>query len=345
VTTAAPHPHPRSASAHTPRSRRVYNRPSILIPVYNSEQTIGRLVDVLVQTLGPHFEAFEIVLVDDGSRDGSRDAALEAVARHPEIVKYLRLSRNFGEHNAVMCGLNHVTGDCVVIMDDDFQNPPSEAKALIDKLEEGYDVVYSYYEQKKHSLLRNLGSRFNDWVASKVLNKPVDLYLSSFKAMNAFLVKQVTQYAGPYPYLDGLVLQFTSSIGKQVVCHAKREEGQSNYNLRRLVRLWLNMLTTCSVVPLRIASAIGLGMSLVGVCLAVFFVVSYLSGGILSSRPFPPGWASLIVCVTVFAGIQLCVLGMIGEYLGRLYLMQNKLPQYAVRELITDQDVPRQCAA
>jgi len=345
VTSAAGNTRLHSTSASAARSGRVYNRPSILIPVYNGQRTIGRLVDALVQTLGPHFERLEIVLVDDGSRDRSRDAALQAVARHPEIVRYIGLSRNFGEHNAVMCGLNHITGDCVVIMDDDFQNPPSEAKALIDKLEDGHDVVYSRYEKKKHSAFRNFGSRFNDWVAGRVLNKPVDLYLSSFKAMNAFLVKQVTQYAGPYPYLDGLVLQFTSKIGTQVVHHVEREEGQSNYNLVRLLRLWANMLTTCSVIPLRVASVIGLGMSLVGACLAVFFVVSYLTGGILSSRPFPPGWASLIVCVTVFAGMQLCVLGMIGEYLGRLYLMQNRLPQYAVRELISGEDVPHQRAA
>jgi undecaprenyl-phosphate 4-deoxy-4-formamido-L-arabinose transferase len=311
---------------------------SIVIPVYNSERTIGPLVDTLVGSFQTRFERLEIILVNDGSRDRSHAVALQAVRRHPAVVRYLRLSRNFGEHNAVMCGLNHATGDCVVIMDDDFQNPPSEVQALVDKLGQGYDVVYSCYERKQHSWLRNLGSRCNDWVARKVLNKPPDLYLSSFKALNAFLVKQVTRYAGPYPYLDGLILRFTDSIGTQLVRHAPRTEGHSNYNLKRLFRLWLNMFTTCSVVPLRAAAVIGLGMSVVGVGLGVL-LIERLVGGVLSDQAVTRGWASLIVCVTVFAGIQLCVLGMIGEYLGRLYLMQNRLPQYVVRELVTEDDL------
>jgi undecaprenyl-phosphate 4-deoxy-4-formamido-L-arabinose transferase len=324
--------------------RRPYRHVSILIPVYNSEGTIGQLVEVLVDTLRPHYEALQVVLVNDGSQDRSHEVATGLVQRYPGIVTYLRLSRNFGEHNAVMCGLNHVAGDCVVIMDDDFQNPPGEVKALVDKLGEGHDVVYSCYERKQHNWFRNLGSRFNDWVATHVLKKPANLYLSSFKAMDAFLVQLVTRYEGPFPYLDGLILRFTTRIGTQLVRHAKREEGHSNYNLRRLARLWLNMLTTCSVTPLRLASVIGLGMSVIGVGLALFFIVSYLAGGLLLNQPIPPGWASLIVCVTVFSGIQLSMLGVIGEYLGRLYLTENRLPQYAVRDLITGDEASRRAA-
>lgn len=305
---------------------------SIVIPVYNSEATIGRLVDAVVETLARHFTRLEIVLVNDGSIDQSHRHARDAQRRHTGIVRYIQLARNFGEHNAVMCGLRYVTGDCAVIIDDDFQNPPAEILKLVNKLREGYDVVYSYYEQKRHYLFRNLGSRFNDRVATKLLRKPKGLYLSSFKAINRFLVRSILEYTGPYPYIDGLILRSTTSIGRQLCEHHEREAGRSNYTLQRLIRLWLNMFTSFSVVPLRLASIMGFAMSFLGLGLAVLFVLSWLKGGIFFQQTIPPGWGSLIVCVTVFAGIQLMVLGMIGEYLGRLTLTQNRSPQYIVRQ-------------
>lgn len=305
---------------------------TVLVPVYNSEATLGRLVDAVVETLGPRYQALEMVLVNDGSKDGSHQVALAACERHPEIVRYVRLARNFGEHNAVMCGLHHVTGDCVAIIDDDFQNPVSEISVLVDKLAEGYDVVYSYYADKRHSRFRNLGSRFNGWVASRLLPVPEGLYLSSFKVMSAFLVRTVIDYQGPYPYLDGLVLRSTDAIAAVEVKHDDRAEGRSGYTLRRLLRLWLNMFTGFSVHPLRVASLIGAVMALVGLLMAAFFVTSWALGGIFSDRPIPPGWASIIVSITLFAGIQLLVLGVFGEYLGRSFLTQNRTPQFIVRE-------------
>lgn len=308
------------------------SRLSIVIPVYHSEKTIGPLVDTVVEALAPRYEALEIVLVNDGSTDDSHGQALLAQQRHPRVVKYLRLARNFGEHNAVMCGLSHITGDCVAIIDDDFQNPVSQIPLLVDKLCEGYDVVYSAYPKKQHHWFRNLGSRFNGWVAGKLLSVPSGLYLSSFKVMNAFLAKAVVAYEGPFPYIDGLIMRSTDSIATQQVEHAARAEGRSNYTLRRLIRLWLNMFTGFSILPLRAASMLGIIMSLAGFAMAIFFFISWLVGGILFTQSIPPGWASLIVCITLFAGIQLCVLGMVGEYLGRMFLTQNRTPQYVVRE-------------
>lgn len=305
---------------------------SVLIPVYNSEETIGALVDLIVEKFTPIFERLEIIMVNDGSMDSSHQCILEAFNRYPQIVKYIKLARNFGEHNAVMCGLRHVTCDCVSIIDDDFQNPPDEIIKLVNKLKEGYDVVYSYYEKKQHHWFRNLGSNFNDWVATKLLKKPKGLYLSSFKVMNFFLVRTVIQYEGPYPYLDGLILRSTSSIGTQLCEHNTREIGRSNYTLNRLIRLWLNMFTSFSVVPLRISTILGFIMSSVGFALALFFIVSWSVGGVFANKVMPPGWASIIVSVTIFSGIQLLVLGMIGEYLGRLFLTANRQPQFVVRE-------------
>lgn len=316
-------------------------RVSVLVPVYNSEQTIGRLIDVAIETLQPHYDQLEVVLVNDGSVDRSDQVIREAVDRYQGIVKYVRLARNFGEHSAVMCGLLHVTGDCVAIIDDDFQNPPGQIIRLVDKLREGYDVVYSYYDRKHHGLIRNLGSAFNDWVATRMLGKPKGLYLSSFKVLNRLLVESMIQYDGPYPYVDGLILRSTASIGRQVCKHVPREVGRSGYTFRRLVRLWLNMFTGFSIIPLRIASMLGLLMSGAGFLLAIFFVVSWVMGGIFR-QDIPPGWASTILAITIFAGLQLCVLGMIGEYLGRMLLTMNRAPQFVVRDTYGLKDESRQ---
>lgn len=312
----------------------------VVIPVYHSETTIGALVDELVRDLGPIYDELEIVLVNDGSTDDSHGAAVTAERRH-SCVKYLRLARNFGEHNAVMCGLAYTTADAVAIIDDDFQNPISQIPILVSELQAGHDVVYSKYETKHHGRFRNLGSRFNGLVASKLLNVPEGVYLSSFKVLNRFLVDAVTAYRGPFPYIDGLILRSTDAVGTRIVEHAPRQEGRSNYTLRRLVHLWLNMFTGFSILPLRVASVLGMLMSVAAFFMSAFFVVSSLTGGILTDQDIPPGWASLIISITLLGGIQLMVMGMVGEYLGRMWLTQSGTPQYVVREAFgVDSDAP-----
>jgi len=232
-----------------------------------------------------------------------------------------------------MCGLNYMTGDCLAIIDDDFQNPPEEILKLLEKLKEGYDVVYSYYAKKHHSFIRNLGSTFNDWVASKMLQKPKGLYLSSFKVMTAALVREIIMYQGPFPYIDGIILQSTTRIGTQLSKHAARKKGRSNYTLRKLILLWLNVFTGYSIMPLRVVSVAGLFMSGFSVVLGIYFIISYKVGGILFDQPVPVGWASLIIAVIFYAGFQLAVLGLIGEYLGRLFLTVNRRRQYIVRDV------------
>lgn len=304
---------------------------AVLIPVYNSEDTIGALVDVVTETFDAHptIELQEMILINDSSRDRSHKVIMEAIDRHPGLIKYLHLYRNFGEHNAVMCGLHHVSADCVAIIDDDFQNPPSEISLLVDCLRTGdHDVVYSYYEKKRHSWFRNLGSWGNDRVATLLLGKPRDLYLSSFKVIRRELVQIITQYTGPYPYIDGLILRSTKRIGRQLCKHADREVGKSGYTLSKLIRLWLNMSTGFSVTPLRIAAYLGFFVSLLAALMAVAFTIEYL----LPGQVTPRGWASTIVAITFLAGLQLSVLGVIGEYLGRLFLTISGSPQYIIRE-------------
>jgi len=307
---------------------------SVLIPVYNSEKTLFDLVNQVFDVLSPHFDRLEVILVNDGSADNSHGEACRCLAVHGDRITYVRLARNFGEHNAVMCGLHHVKTDAVAIIDDDFQNPPGEILALTRRLAEGnFDVVYSRYAQKQHGPLRNLGSRFNDWAATQLLKKPRGLYLSSFKVLNRFLVGVVTTYEGPYPYLDGLILRSTNAIGVQDCAHHPRAAGRSNYTITKLVSLWLNMFTSFSITPLRISTYVGFAMSCVGILLAIIFFISYFLEVHYFLLNIPAGWASIIVTLCMFGGMQLCMLGMIGEYLGRLFLSSNRHPQFVIREV------------
>jgi polyisoprenyl-phosphate glycosyltransferase len=269
----------------------------------------------------------QIVLVVDGSPDNSA-AVCRRLALEVPGVACLSLSRNFGEHNAVMAGLNHATGQYAVIMDDDFQNPPDEVHKLIEEIRKGYDVVFSHYEKKRHHWLRNLGSALNNCAASVVLKKPRGLYLSSFKAVSRFAIDQIVRYDGPYPYIDGLILRVTRNYSRVLVRHDPRDDGRSGYTLAKLVHLWLNMFTSFSVVPLRIATLVGFVFSLLGLFGAAAFAIEKLR-----SPELPMGWASLICSLFVIGGVQLFALGMIGEYLGRLFLKSSGQPQFVIREI------------
>jgi undecaprenyl-phosphate 4-deoxy-4-formamido-L-arabinose transferase len=299
---------------------------SIVIPVYNGQATIGALVrklDELLASLHP----LDIILVNDASSDGSLQSCLTVQKEVRTPVHVIDLSRNFGEHNAVMAGLHHVKTDYAVIMDDDFQNPPTEVRKLIEKAKEGYDVVYTRYPEKHHAFWRNLGSRFHNMVATWMLKKPRHLYLSSFKAMNKFTVEQMMRYSGPYPYLDGLILRSTRRIGVVDVQHAPRATGRSHYTATKLLRLWLNMFTNFSILPLRIATVLGLLFSFLGLLFGAVIVMEWFR-----NPDLPIGWASLAFVTVMFAGVQLTLIGVVGEYVGRIFMFQNSAPQFIVRQ-------------
>jgi glycosyltransferase involved in cell wall biosynthesis len=301
---------------------------SIVIPVYNGAATIGELVHAL-RALDID-DGLEIVLVVDGSPDDSLEICKQLAAEAGAPIIVLSLSRNFGEHNAVMAGLARARGAYVVTMDDDLQNPPGEVKRLLACARDGgYDAVYTYYAEKQHDAWRNWGSRFTNWCADRLIDKPRGLYLSSFRCISAFVRERiVTSYEGPYPYVDGLIFQVTDKVGRLQVEHLPRIEGRSNYTLRRLLRLWLAMFLNFSVMPLRLATLFGLGFGALGAIAAAIVVAE----AIVSDKP-PQGWASLMVAVLVLAGVQLVVVGLIGEYLGRMFLAVNRKPQYLVREI------------
>ena len=244
-------------------------------------------------------------------------------------MTYVEHARNFGEHNAVMTGLRHASGAYVITMDDDLQNPPEEVIRLYDHARLGnWDVVYTRYASKQHAGWRNLGSRFANAVADRLLDKPKGLYLSSFRCMSAFVVQAVTRYQGPYPYVDGLIMQVTQRIDSIEVRHLPRIEGRSNYNLARLVRLWLNLATSFSLAPLRLAVYAGVFMALLGAAGAVATIVEALF-----LHDTPSGWASTMTVILLVAGVQSMILGVLGEYVGRTFLSANGKPQGTVRSV------------
>jgi len=300
---------------------------SVVIPVYNSEKTIELLVKRLIEDLASIYD-LEIVLVNDDSKDQSEEVCIALHTTFKPIVKFYSLSKNVGEHNAVMAGLNQTKGDYAVIMDDDFQNPVSEIIKMVNYIcEHDVDVVYTYYEKKQHSFFRNLGSNFNNRVANIMLKKPKDLYLSSFKLMNRYLITEILRYDLPFPYIDGLILRATSKIGKVKALHEKRKVGHSNYTLKKLIHLWMNMFTNFSILPLRFSVIMGFIFAAVGLILGIYSVIEKILDPSL-----PMGYTSMVVAVSVFAGIQLMAIGMLGEYLGRMFLSQNKQPQYSIRK-------------
>ena len=305
---------------------------SIVIPVYNSSKTLAPLVKKLITTLNEG--SIQIVLVNDGSSDNSHDLCLRMVSEYQSIVTYINLSRNFGEHNAVMAGLNYAKGEYVVVMEDDFQCPPDEVISVIEAVKDGdYDAVYASFGKKEYSWFRNIGSRLHNWLATYLLGKPKGLYLSSFKCINRFLVDQVTKYTGPYPYVDGLIFRCTRSVGSVKMRHGKRLEGTSGYTTKKLIRLWLNMFLNFSIIPLRISSLLGVMLSIISVLVGIVVVIEKVM------RPdVPAGWPTLVVLITMFSGVQLMMIGLLGEYLGTLFLGQNQTPQFVVREVYEEKN-------
>jgi undecaprenyl-phosphate 4-deoxy-4-formamido-L-arabinose transferase len=301
---------------------------SFVIPLYNSAPTIASLVRDIegLSIEGGH----EIVLVNDGSADKTSDVCRELVHQARIPITLVEHARNFGEHNAVLTGWRHARGTYVVNLDDDGQNPPSEAVKLWEHARaHALDVVYGHYEVKRHSAFRNAGSWFTNRMTDWALDKPPGFYLSSFRCVSGFVTSQVVGYAGPYPYVDGLILQITQRIGSITVRHDDRRAGESGYTLRRLIRLWLSAWLNFSLVPLRAATAVGVVTAIAG--LLAFVAVVWLW---LIDRGPAYGWGWVMATVLVFSGTQLVMLGLIGEYLGRMFLTVNQRPQSVVRDVV-----------
>ncbi|WP_025763027.1 glycosyltransferase family 2 protein [Dyadobacter tibetensis] len=296
---------------------------SVIIPVYKSENSIAPLVAELYVSLASI--DFEVILVNDGSPDQSEWICMQ-LANTYENLRFISLRRNFGEFNAVMCGLNWARGQFSVMIDDDFQNPPEEIIQLLELAEEGdYDVVYTYYAKKEHARHRNWGSTGVNYLTSYLLNKPKDLYLSSFKLIRREVVQEIVKYTGPYPYIDGLIFRTTRNIGRVQVRHSKREEGASNYTFSKLITLLFNILFCYSSLPIRVFMPISLGLLGIGLLLLLFLTGQWVMG------PDPKQWQVVTATLIFLGGLQCTILSILGEYIGKGFMAQSGQPQYVIK--------------
>lgn len=302
---------------------------SFVIPCYRSEHTLRGVVAEIEEKMRELSKyEYDIFLINDCSPDQTLQVIRSLCGEH-ENIKGVDFARNFGQHAALMAGLRYADGDYVVCLDDDGQTPADEVDKLLDKLEEGHDAVYAKYENKRHSAFRNMGSRVNEYMTRVMLGKSKELYVSSYFAVKRFVVEDMIRYENSYPYVIGLVLRATKNIVNVTVNHRERKQGTSGYNLRKLIGLWFNGFTAFSVKPLRIATVIGAVSALLGFLYGIYTIVKRLI-----NPAVPMGFSSTMAALVFFGGMIMLMLGLIGEYIGRIYISLNNSPQYVIREKI-----------
>lgn len=302
---------------------------SFVIPCYNSSKTIGKVVAEIKDTMEKLNQyQYEIILVNDCSPDNTFEV-IEALCKENKNICGVNLAKNFGQHGALMAGFHQVTGDILVCLDDDGQTPADEVGKLLEKIETGDDVVYASYAHKKHSLFRNFGSWVNEKMAQFLLGKPKDLYVSSYFAARRFVVNEMLKYENAYPYVIGLVLRTTKKISNVPVNHREREVGQSGYTLGKLLALWFNGFTAFSTKPLRIATIGGSIFAILGFLYGIYTIIKKFV-----NPAVPMGFSSMMSAIMFIGGVMMLMLGLIGEYIGRMYICMNNAPQFVVRDLI-----------
>lgn len=301
---------------------------SFVIPCYYSELTLRMVIEEIQETMGNDYD-YEVILINDGSKDSTLQV-IKKLCDSNNNIKGINFTRNFGQHSAIMAGYRYAKGDIIITVDDDGQIPVNETLKLIKPLiEEDYDIAIARYDQKKQSRFKNYGSKINDRMAEFLLHKPKELYFSSFTAAKKYIVDEMIRYENPYPYLGGLILRTTYNIINVDVNHRERTVGQSTYSFKKLLELWANGFTAFSVKPLRIGSIIGVVLAIIGVLYAFYIVIHKLITPEISL-----GWSSLMATQLIIGGAILSVLGLIGEYIGRIYICLNSSPQYVIKELI-----------
>lgn len=302
---------------------------SVVIPVYNSEKTIEEVVneiEIAVSKLNSKYD-LEIILVNDYSKDNSLQVC-KNICKYKSFVKLISFSKNFGQHNALMAGIKIASGDYIISMDDDLQTPPDEMGKLIEELEKNnYDVVFAKYKTENKSIFRIFGSFVNDKMVNILADKPKNITINSYFIMKKYIANEIIKYEHAYPYMGGLIFRVTQNVGNVLIQHRDRQIGKSNYTLKKLLQLWFNGFTNFSVKPLRISSVFGLFFSITGfVYLLIIIIRKIINPGIQA------GWTSIMAAIIFFGGIQLLSIGLLGEYIGRVFLSINKKPQYVIKE-------------
>lgn len=302
---------------------------SFVIPCYNSSTTIGDVVLEINKIMLNNIDySYEIILIDDNSNDNVFDI-IRVMAKNDVNIVALSLSKNFGQHSALMAGYSYAKGDIIVSLDDDGQIPVDEVFSLIKEIEAGHDVVYAYYDLKMHNKFRNLGSLVNDIMAEILIGKPKELKVSSFFAMKKYVVLELLKYNKPYPYLLGLTLRTTTSICCVNVRHRERKSGKSGYTLRKLISMWLNGFTAFSIKPLRIATVLGVCVAFIGFIFGIYTIINKIMNPQILS-----GYSSIMSALLFIGGMIMLMLGLLGEYVGRIYICINNSPQYVIRDRV-----------
>ena len=301
---------------------------SFVIPCYRSEKTLSDVVDEIKTTMAEIGHEFEIILVNDCSPDKTFEL-IKKLAEENDNILGIDLAKNFGQHCALMAGMRHSTGDVVVCLDDDGQTPANEVGKLLGKLEEGYDVCYASYGKKQHSGFRNFGSKVNELMTRIMLGKPKELKVSSYFAAKRFIVDDMLRYEQSYAYVIGLVLRATKNVANVEVNHRARSVGESGYTLAKLFSLWFNGFTAFSIKPLRIATGIGCFCACSGFLYGIYTIIKKL---VLVD--VQAGFSALMSVLVFIGGMIMLMLGLIGEYIGRIYICMNNSPQYVIREKV-----------
>ncbi len=301
---------------------------SFVIPCYRSEKTLGGVIEEIQSTMSEIGHDYEIILVNDCSPDNTFEVIRELASKNKNILG-INLAKNFGQHSALMAGMRHSTGDVVVCLDDDGQTPANEVGKLLGKLEEGYDVCYASYGKKQHSGFRNFGSKVNELMTRIMLGKPKNLKVSSYFAAKRFIVDDMLRYEQSYAYVIGLVLRATKNVCNVEVNHRARTEGTSGYTLTKLISLWLNGFTAFSIKPLRIASGVGCFCAVSGFLYGIYTIIKKL---VLVD--VQAGFSAMMAALVFIGGMIMIMLGMIGEYIGRIYICMNSSPQYVIKEKV-----------
>ncbi len=308
---------------------------SIVVPVYNSAKTLGSLLERLTTVMQPITQNYEIILVDDGSPDDSWSVIQALQDSYGEYLVAVQLMRNYGQHNALMCGLGLTRGAYVVTMDDDLQNPPEEITKMLAYIQlQGLDLVYGCPPAREHSSWRNLGSTLVLHFYRTVFKNHVTP--TPYRIMRHQLAHSVLFYDLNFTFLDGLLAWCTNRVGSIEVAHHAREHGRSGYSLGKLAVLALNLYTNFSLMPLQIVSGLGLVTATSGFVVGIYYLFQFFASNIEV-----PGFASTIIAILILGGAQLLALGVIGEYLGRLHMNVNRKPQYVIRQLARRADTPK----
>ncbi len=308
---------------------------SVIIPVYNGADTIILLTDRLLKELPKLFSEYEIILVDDCSDDDSWNVLKSLQTAHPEVIRAMHMARNYGQHNATLCGIRAARYEICITMDDDLQHPPEQLPLLLEEFNKGFDVVYAVPKKMPHSWWRNLGSRMTKIVLGKIMGMRIR-EMGAFRMFRTDLRNAFANYKSPEVYVDPLLTWGTKKFSHVYVEEDKREIGKSNYSLARLVKASLLIMTGYSTVPLRIASLIGFIFMLFGLGILIYVLIVTLTQG------STPGFPFLASIISIFAGVQLFTLGIIGEYLARVYERSSERPTYVVRETADNFAEPRE---